>query len=56
MELRRSTLKRVASAMAAGEAGRCLTCGGSVRMSEPHVRLRGEVFHMSYARYRRRAA
>jgi hypothetical protein len=56
MELRRSTLKRVANAMGAGEAGRCLTCGGSVRAGEPHVRLRGAIFHMACARYRRRAA
>ncbi|HEY2600024.1 MAG TPA: hypothetical protein VGI67_00605 [Thermoleophilaceae bacterium] len=54
MELRRSTLRRVASALGAGEAGRCLTCGGNVRAGEPHIRLRGAVFHMACARYRRR--
>ena len=56
MELRRSTLKRVASAMAVGETQRCLTCGGYVRAGEPHIRLRGAVFHLACARYRRRVA
>ncbi|HEY7630456.1 MAG TPA: hypothetical protein VH817_07145 [Thermoleophilaceae bacterium] len=54
MELRVSTLRRVATAMGAAEAGRCLTCGGSVRAGQPHIRLRGAVFHMACARYRRR--
>jgi hypothetical protein len=56
MELRGSTLKRVAKAMGAGETRRCLTCGGQVRAGEPHIRLRGAIFHMACARYRRRAA
>ncbi|HEX6459869.1 MAG TPA: hypothetical protein VF032_13200 [Thermoleophilaceae bacterium] len=56
MELRRSTLRRVASALGGTEAGRCLTCGGSIRAGEPYIRLRGAVFHMACARYRRRHA
>jgi hypothetical protein len=56
MELRRSTLKRVATAMGVGETRRCLTCGGSVKVGEPHIRLRGAVFHLACARYQRRAA
>jgi hypothetical protein len=56
MELRRSTLKRVVNAMALGETQRCLTCGGHVRAGEPHIRLRGAVFHLACARHRRRAA
>jgi translation initiation factor 1 (eIF-1/SUI1) len=54
MELRQSTLRRVAAAMRTGELGRCLSCGGSVKDGEPHVRLQGMVFHSACARYRRR--
>jgi hypothetical protein len=56
MELRQSTLQRVASALRAGDLGRCFACGGMVRPGEPHVRLRGLVFHSGCARYRRRSA
>lgn len=55
MELRDSTLRRVASALRTGKVGRCFACGGRVRPGEPHVRLQGVVFHSSCARYRRRA-
>jgi hypothetical protein len=54
MELRDSTLKRVAAALRTGEIGHCFACGGKVRLGEPHVRLRGVVFHSACARYRRR--
>ena len=54
MELRQSTLRRVAAAMRTGEMGRCFSCGGSVKVSEPHVRLQGMVFHSACARYKRR--
>jgi hypothetical protein len=54
MELRQSTLRRVAAAMRTGELGRCFSCGGSVKVGEPHVRLQGVVFHSACARYRRR--
>jgi hypothetical protein len=56
MELRQSTLRRVAAAMRTGELGRCFSCGGSVKVGEPHVRLQGMVFHSACARYRRRRA
>jgi hypothetical protein len=35
--------------------GRCPTCGSAVRSAEPHLRLRGEVFHERCARYGGRA-
>jgi hypothetical protein len=54
MELRDSTLKRVAAALRTGEIGHCFACGGKVRLGDPHVRLRGVVFHSACARYRRR--
>jgi hypothetical protein len=56
MELRQSTLRRVAAAMRTGELGRCLSCGGSVKVGEPYVRLQGVVFHSACARYTRRRA
>ena len=54
MDLRDTTLKRVAAALRAGAIGNCFVCGGRVKVGEPHVRLRGEVFHSACARYRRR--
>ncbi|HEX4760794.1 MAG TPA: hypothetical protein VH256_08345 [Thermoleophilaceae bacterium] len=54
MELRQSTLRRVAAAMRTGELGRCFACGGSVKHGDPHVRLKGVVFHSACARYQRR--
>ena len=54
MELRDSTLRRVAAALRTGAIGNCFVCGGRVKAGDPHVRLRGEVFHSTCARYRRR--
>lgn len=53
MELKQSTLRRVAAAMRSGELGRCFSCGSSVKVGEPHVRLQGMVFHSGCARYQR---
>ena len=54
MDLRETTLKRVAAALRGGEVGHCVACGGRVKVGDPYVRVRGMVFHSACARYRRR--